>query len=161
MNLESVSKSRAIPLPTKVHLVKTMVFPVVTYWCESWIIKRLSAQELMFLTCGVAEDSWASLGLQGDLTSRFYRKSVLNIHWKDWCWCYNTLATWWEELTHWKRSWCWERLKAKGEGDNRGWGQRMRWLDSISDSIDMNLSKLQETGKDRHAAVHGVTKSWT
>ena len=50
-------------------------------------------------------------------------KSVLNIHWKDWCWSWNsnTLVTWREELTHWKRSWCWERLKAGGEGDDRGW----------------------------------------
>ena len=47
----------------------------------------------------------------------------LNIHWKDWCWSWNsnTLATWWEELTHWKRPWCWEGLKAGGEGDDRGW----------------------------------------
>ena len=47
----------------------------------------------------------------------------MNIHWKDWCWSWssNTLTTWWEELTHWKRPWCWEGLKAGGEGDNRGW----------------------------------------
>ena len=46
-----------------------------------------------------------------------------NIHWKDWCWSWNsnTLATWFKELTHWKRPWCWERLKAGGEGDDRGW----------------------------------------
>ena len=51
------------------------------------------------------------------------RKSVLKIHWKDWCWSWNsnTLATWCEVLTPWKRPWCWERLKAGGEGDNRGW----------------------------------------
>ena len=50
-------------------------------------------------------------------------KSILNIHWKDWCWswCFNTLATYCKELTHQKRPWCWERLKAGGEGDNRGW----------------------------------------
>ena len=50
-------------------------------------------------------------------------QSVLNIHWKDWCWIWNcnTLATWCKELTHWKRPWCWERLKAGGEGDDRGW----------------------------------------
>ena len=50
-------------------------------------------------------------------------KSVLNIHWKDWCWSWSsdTLATWWEELTHSKRPWCWERLKAGGEGEDRGW----------------------------------------
>ena len=51
------------------------------------------------------------------------RKSVLNIHWKEWCWSWNsnTLATWCKELTHWKRPWCWERLKAGVEGDDRGW----------------------------------------
>ena len=57
----------------------------------------------MLLNCCVGEDSWESLGLQGDPTSQSYRKSVLNIHWKDWCWNWNsnTLATWCEELTHW------------------------------------------------------------
>ena len=50
-------------------------------------------------------------------------RSVLGVHWKDWCWSWNsnTLATLWEELTHWKRPWCWEGLRAGGEGDNRGW----------------------------------------
>ena len=77
----------------------------------------------MLLNCDVGKDSWESLGLQGDPTSQSWRKSVLNIHWKDWCWSWNanTLATWCEELTPWKRPWCWERLKAGGEGDNRGW----------------------------------------
>ena len=77
----------------------------------------------MLLSCGVGEDSWEFLGLQGDPTSLPWRKSVLNIHWKDWGWSWNsnTLATWCEELAHWKRLWCWERLKAGGEGDNRGW----------------------------------------
>ena len=77
----------------------------------------------MLLNCGVGEDSWESLGLQGDPTSPSWGKSVLNIHWKDWCWSWNsnTLATWCEELTHLKRPWCWERLRAGEEGDNRGW----------------------------------------
>ena len=77
----------------------------------------------MLLNCGVGEDSWESLGLQGDQTSKSYRKSVLNTYWKVWCWGWNsnTLATWWEELIHWKRPWCWERLKAGREGDDRGW----------------------------------------
>ena len=82
--------------------------------------ESLSPEELMLLNCGVGEDSWESLGLQGDPASPSYSKSVLNIHWKDWwCWSWNssTLATYCEELTHWKRPWCWERLKAGGEGD--------------------------------------------
>ena len=56
-NLDSIFKSRDITLPTKVHLVKAMVFPVVMYGCESWTVKKLSAEELMLLTCGVGEDS--------------------------------------------------------------------------------------------------------
>ena len=59
------------------------------------------------------------------------RKSVLNIHWKDWCWSWNsnTLAIWWEELTYWKRPWCWERLKVGGEQANRGWDG---WMASLT-----------------------------
>ena len=121
-NLDITLKSRDIPLPTKVCLVNVMVFPVVTYGCESWTKKKLRTKELMFLNCGVGEDSWESLGLQGDQMSLSYRKSVLNIQWKDWCWSCNSnnLATWCKELTPWKRPWCWERLKAWGEGDDRG-----------------------------------------
>ena len=82
--------------------------------------KELSAEELMLFNCGVGEDSWESLGLQGDPTGQSYRKSVLNIHWNNWCSSSNTLATWCKELTHWKRTRCWERLKAGEEGDDRG-----------------------------------------
>ena len=56
-NLDSVLKSRDIILPTKVHIVKAMVFPIVMYGCENWTIKRLSAEELVLLNCGVGEDS--------------------------------------------------------------------------------------------------------
>ena len=69
-NLNSILKSRDITLPTKVHIVKAMVFPVVIYGCQSWTIKRLSIEELMLLNCGVVEDSWESLGLQGDPTGQ-------------------------------------------------------------------------------------------
>ena len=68
-NLDSILKSRDITLPTNVHLVNAMVFPVVMYGCESWTIKKLSTEELMLLTCGTGEDSSESLGLQGDLNS--------------------------------------------------------------------------------------------
>ena len=70
-NLDSIFKSRHITLPTKVNVVKAMVFPVVTYGCESWTVRKLSAKELMFLNCGVGEESRESLGLQGDPTSPF------------------------------------------------------------------------------------------
>ena len=68
-NKDSILKSRDITLPTKVHLVKVMVFPVVMYGCESWTIKKLSTEELMLLNCAVGEDSSETLGLQGDLIS--------------------------------------------------------------------------------------------
>ena len=85
----------------------------------------------MLLNCGIGEDSWESLGLQGDPSSPFWRRSVLGVHWKDWCWSWNSniLATWCEELTHLKRPWCWERLKAGGEGVNRGWDG---WMASLT-----------------------------
>ena len=96
----------------------------------------------MLLNCGVGEDSWESLGQQGDPTSSFWRRSALGVHWKDWCWSWNsnTLATWCEEMTHFKRPWCWERLRAGGEADDRGWDGWMAsltqwtwvWVDSRS-----------------------------
>ena len=95
----------------------------------SWTIKKPECRRIDVLNCGAGEDSWESLRQQ-DQTSQSQRKSVLNIHWKDWCWKWssNTLATWCKELTHWKRPWCWERLKAGGERDNRGWDGRMASL---------------------------------
>ena len=85
--------------------------------------RKLSTEELMLLNCGVGEDSWESLGLQGDPTSPFWRRSALGFLWREWCWSRNssTLATSCEELTHWKRLWYWEGLGAGGEGNDRGW----------------------------------------
>ena len=87
----------------------------------------------MLLNCGIGEDSWESLGQQGDPTSPKGNQSCIFIHWKDWNWSWNsnTWATWCEELTHWKRPSWWERLKVGGEGDDRGWNGWMvlltRW----------------------------------
>ena len=81
-----------------------------------WAIKK--ARESILSNSGAGEDSWESLGQQGDQTNQPSRRSTLNIHWKDWCWSWNsnTIATWCE-----KRPRCWERLKAKGEEGSRGW----------------------------------------
>ena len=104
--LEGILKTRDITLPTKVHLVKAMVFPVVMYGCESWSIKkaefwRIDAFELW---------CWRRL-LRGPWTARISNQSVLTIHWMDWCWSWssNTLTTWCEEQNPWRRPWCWER----------------------------------------------------
>ena len=112
-NLDSILKSRDVTLPTKVHLVKAKVFPVVMYGCESWTIKkaehrRIDAFELQCLRT-LLRVPWTARRLNQPIL-----KEILNIHWKNWCWSWNsnTLATWCKELTHWKRPWCWERMKA-------------------------------------------------
>ena len=108
-----------------------MVFPVVMYGCENWTIKKAEPKYWCFWMVVVLGRLLRVPGLQGDQTGQSWRKSVLNIHWKDWCWSWNsnTLATLCDELIHWKRSWCWERLKAGGEGDDRGWDG---WMVSLT-----------------------------
>ena len=141
-NLDSIFKSRDITLPTKVYLVKAMVFPVVMYGCDSWSIKKAKCQRIdaFELWC------WRRL-LRVPWTARRSNQSILTeirpgIHWKDWYWSRNsnTLATWCEQLTHLKRPWCWEGLRAGGEGDDRVWDGWMAsptqwiwvWVDSSS-----------------------------
>ena len=121
--LDSILKGRDIILSTTVCLVRAMVFPVVIYGCESWTIKKAEPRRIDAFELWCWGETLESLGLQGDPTSPCYRKSVLGVHWKDWCWSWNSniLATWCKELTHLKRPWCWEWLKAGEEGDDRGW----------------------------------------
>ena len=110
-------------MPTKICLVKAMVFPVVMYGCESWTIKKAECQRTDAFELGC----WRRL-LRVPWTARRSNRSILKemspeYSLADWCWSWNTniLATWWEELTPWQRPWCWERLKAGGEGDDREW----------------------------------------
>ena len=130
-NLDSIFKGRDITLPTKFHLVKAMVFQWSCMDVRVGLWRNLSTEVLMLLNCGVGEDSWESLGLQGDPTSPFWRRSVLGVLWKDWCFSWNssTLATSCEEFAHWKRLWCWEGLGQGGRGDNRGWDA---WMASLT-----------------------------
>ena len=106
-NLDSILKSRDITLPTKVHIVKALVFPVVMYGCESWTIEKAEhpRTDAFKLLC------WRRLRVPW--RARRSNQSILkeinpDYSWKDWCWSWNssTLATWYEEPTHWKIPWC-------------------------------------------------------
>ena len=121
-NLGSILKSRDITMPTKVHLIKTMVFPVVMYGWESWTVKKAEHCKLdaFKLWC------WRRF-LRVPWTARRYNQSILkeislSVCWKDWHWGWNSnnLATSCKVLTHWKRPWCWEGLGARGKGDKIG-----------------------------------------
>ena len=98
----------------------------------------------MLLNCGAGEDSRESLELQGGQASQ----TILNIHWKDWCWSWSsdTLATWHKEPTDWKRPWCFERLRAGGEGGDRGWDD---WMASSTQWtwVWANSRRYWRTGK--------------
>ena len=119
-NLNSILKSRDITLPTKVYLIKTMVFPIVMYGCENWTIKKLSTEELMPLNCGVGEDAWEFLGLQGDPTcpskrnqpSIFIRRTDAETE---------TPILWPSDVKNWLFWKDPDAGKAGGEGHNRGW----------------------------------------
>ena len=124
-NLDSILKSRDITLLTKVCGFSSS-------HAQMWELdhKEDSTKELMLLNYGAGEDSWESLGLQGDQISQSWKKLTLNTHWKDWCWSWvsNTWTSRCKEPTHWKRPWCWERLRAGGEGDEDEMAAWHHWL---------------------------------